>query len=101
MNPRPLFAELKRRNVYKVAIAYGVVAWLSRPRSNFGRGPEGRTGRNPCAAERNPARFVGLFHRNKLRKTRCFFRRAVRDPNGIPSRLSGFAVLRINAISRR
>ncbi|HEY5991344.1 MAG TPA: hypothetical protein VIU10_02090 [Candidatus Udaeobacter sp.] len=23
-----LFAELKRRNVYKVAIAYGVVAWL-------------------------------------------------------------------------
>ena len=22
------FAELKRRNVYKVAIAYGVVAWL-------------------------------------------------------------------------
>ena len=23
------FAELKRRNVYKVAIAYGVVAWLA------------------------------------------------------------------------
>src|SRR3989442_15264425 len=23
-----LFAELKRRNVYKVAVAYGVVAWL-------------------------------------------------------------------------
>jgi len=22
------FGELKRRNVYKVAIAYGVVAWL-------------------------------------------------------------------------
>jgi hypothetical protein len=22
------FAELKRRNVYKVAIAYGVIAWL-------------------------------------------------------------------------
>jgi hypothetical protein len=23
-----LFAELKRRNVYKVAVAYGVVSWL-------------------------------------------------------------------------
>ena len=28
MNPKNFFAELKRRNVYKVAIAYGVVAWL-------------------------------------------------------------------------
>ena len=28
MNPRNFFAELKRRNVYKVAIAYGVIAWL-------------------------------------------------------------------------
>jgi adenylate cyclase len=28
MNARQFFAELKRRNVYKVAIAYGVVAWL-------------------------------------------------------------------------
>src|SRR5438874_1151147 len=28
MNPRNLFAELKRRNVYKVAVAYAVVAWL-------------------------------------------------------------------------
>ena len=28
MSPRNFFAELKRRNVYKVAIAYGVVAWL-------------------------------------------------------------------------
>ena len=28
MNLRKFFAELKRRNVYKVAIAYGVVAWL-------------------------------------------------------------------------
>ncbi len=28
MNVRNVFAELKRRNVYKVAIAYGVVAWL-------------------------------------------------------------------------
>jgi hypothetical protein len=28
MNLRQFFAELKRRNVYKVAIAYGVVAWL-------------------------------------------------------------------------
>ncbi len=28
MNPRNFFAELKRRNVYKVALAYAVVAWL-------------------------------------------------------------------------
>jgi serine/threonine-protein kinase len=28
MNPRNFFAELKRRNVYKVAIAYAVVSWL-------------------------------------------------------------------------
>jgi serine/threonine-protein kinase len=28
VNPKRFFAELKRRNVYKVAIAYGVVAWL-------------------------------------------------------------------------
>ncbi len=28
MNPRNFFAELKRRNVYKVAAAYAVVAWL-------------------------------------------------------------------------
>jgi TolB-like protein/Flp pilus assembly protein TadD len=28
MNPRGFFAELKRRHVYRVAIAYGVVAWL-------------------------------------------------------------------------
>jgi adenylate cyclase len=28
MNPPNFFAELKRRNVYKVAIAYAVVAWL-------------------------------------------------------------------------
>jgi len=28
LNPKNFFAELKRRNVYKVAIAYGVVAWL-------------------------------------------------------------------------
>jgi TolB-like protein len=28
MNPRHFFSELQRRNVYKVAVAYGVVAWL-------------------------------------------------------------------------
>jgi TolB-like protein/Tfp pilus assembly protein PilF len=28
MNARQFFAELKRRNVYKVAVAYAVVAWL-------------------------------------------------------------------------
>jgi hypothetical protein len=28
MNPRNFLAELKRRNVYKVAAAYAVVAWL-------------------------------------------------------------------------
>jgi len=28
LNPRSFFSELKRRNVYKVAVAYAVVAWL-------------------------------------------------------------------------
>ena len=28
MNPGNFFAELKRRNVYKVAVAYAIVAWL-------------------------------------------------------------------------
>ena len=28
MNPRAFFSELKRRNVYKVAVAYAVVGWL-------------------------------------------------------------------------
>jgi TolB-like protein/Tfp pilus assembly protein PilF len=28
MNPKKFFGELKRRNVYKVAVAYAVVAWL-------------------------------------------------------------------------
>ena len=28
VNLRSFFAELKRRNVYKVAIAYGLIAWL-------------------------------------------------------------------------
>src|SRR5713101_6854094 len=28
VNPRNFFSELKRRNVYKIAIAYAVVAWL-------------------------------------------------------------------------
>ena len=28
MKPRNFFAELKRRHVYRVAIAYGVIAWL-------------------------------------------------------------------------
>ena len=28
MSNRNFFAELKRRNVYKVAVAYAVVAWL-------------------------------------------------------------------------
>src|SRR5260370_33746885 len=28
MNPGNFFAELKRRNVYKVAVAYAVVSWL-------------------------------------------------------------------------
>ena len=28
MNPRSFFAELRRRHVYRVAIAYAVVAWL-------------------------------------------------------------------------
>ena len=28
MNGRNIFTELKRRNVYKVAVAYAVVGWL-------------------------------------------------------------------------
>src|SRR6059058_4402945 len=28
MNQRNFFAELKRRNVYKVAVAYAIVGWL-------------------------------------------------------------------------
>src|SRR4030095_12057711 len=28
MDPQKFFAELKRRNVYKVAVAYAVVGWL-------------------------------------------------------------------------
>ena len=28
MNPRDFFAEIRRRNVYKVAVAYAVVGWL-------------------------------------------------------------------------
>src|SRR4030081_34568 len=28
MNPASFFAELKRRNVYKVAVAYAVIGWL-------------------------------------------------------------------------
>jgi TolB-like protein len=28
VNPKTLFAELKRRNVYKVAVAYAIVGWL-------------------------------------------------------------------------
>src|ERR1700716_2205195 len=28
MNPKNFFGELRRRNVYKVAVAYAVVAWL-------------------------------------------------------------------------
>ena len=28
MNPKNFFGELKRRNIYKVAVAYAVVGWL-------------------------------------------------------------------------
>jgi hypothetical protein len=28
MNPKIFFGELKRRNMYKVALAYAVVGWL-------------------------------------------------------------------------
>ena len=28
MNTKGFFAELKRRNVYKVAVAYAIVGWL-------------------------------------------------------------------------
>jgi hypothetical protein len=29
MNPKGFFGELKRRNVYKVAVGYAIVGWLS------------------------------------------------------------------------
>jgi hypothetical protein len=28
VNPKNILAELKRRNVYRAAVAYGVVAWF-------------------------------------------------------------------------
>src|SRR3989442_15967617 len=28
MNPKGFFGELKRRNVYKVAVAYAIIGWL-------------------------------------------------------------------------
>src|SRR5512133_2216830 len=28
MNPKKFFGELKRRNVYRAAVAYGIVAWF-------------------------------------------------------------------------
>jgi adenylate cyclase len=28
MNPGHFFAELRRRNIYKVAVAYAIVTWL-------------------------------------------------------------------------
>jgi hypothetical protein len=37
MNPRNFFAELKRRNVYKVAIAYAIIGWLVMQVGNFAR----------------------------------------------------------------
>ena len=38
MNSRNFFAELKRRNVYKIAVAYVVVSWLlSRSRHRYFR----------------------------------------------------------------
>lgn len=35
MNPKSFFAELKRRNVYRVAVAYAVVAWLLTQAASF------------------------------------------------------------------
>lgn len=34
MNARNFFAELKRRNVYKVAVAYAIVGWLLKEITN-------------------------------------------------------------------
>jgi len=41
---RQLFAELKRRNVYKVAVAYAVIGWLMFPRFPSPRTREGVDG---------------------------------------------------------
>ena len=35
VNPSNFFAELKRRNVYKVAIAYATVGWLLAQIGNY------------------------------------------------------------------
>ena len=35
MNVRSFFTELKRRNVYKVAIAYATVGWLLEKIGNY------------------------------------------------------------------
>ena len=32
---RPFLAELRRRNVYKVAVAYAVVAWIALQAASF------------------------------------------------------------------
>jgi hypothetical protein len=36
MNPRNLFAVLRRRNIYKVAIAYATVEWRVMQIGNMG-----------------------------------------------------------------
>jgi len=35
MNQRNFFSELKRRNIYKVAIAYATVGWLLAKIGNY------------------------------------------------------------------
>jgi hypothetical protein len=37
MDPGRFFAELRRRNVYKVAVAYAIVAWLLIQIATFSR----------------------------------------------------------------
>ena len=50
MNPHNFFAELKRRNVYKVAVAYAVVGWLliQIAHAGFPISGDSKLGRAPC-----------------------------------------------------
>jgi hypothetical protein len=66
-SPR-FFAELKRRNVYKVAIAFAVIAWLLIQAAsilfptfeNAGLGDEGVCGNHCCGISECPCSGVGF-----------------------------------------
>jgi hypothetical protein len=69
MTSPSFFAELKRRNVYKVAIAYTVTAWLLIQAASIlfptfeapGLGDEGVCDNHSCGISDCPCSGVGLF----------------------------------------